>query len=70
MSNLDGAIFAAEYFGAECQANPGSTMSDYTYDMALRAGYDEWKDVPGPTKAALMKAFAKGRKAEKELQGR
>jgi hypothetical protein len=67
---LEAALRAAEYFGAECEANPGSTMSDYTYDMALRVGHKEWNDVPSATKRALTKAFLEGRKAERELTRR
>jgi hypothetical protein len=59
------AIDAAKYFGAECEANPGSNIAEYTYDMALRAGYEKWEELPMKHRATLTAAFAEGRTIER-----
>jgi len=64
------ALETARYFGAECQANPGTGFSEYASDIALRFGKGKkWSDLTSDEKAAAMAAFSQGRAEEKALQG-
>jgi hypothetical protein len=64
------ALETARYFGAECQANPGSSFSEYASDIALRFGKGkEWSDLTEEEKTAARAAFSQGREEEKALQG-
>lgn len=64
------ALAAARYFGAECQANPGTSFSDYASDIALRYGKKRrWSDLTAAEMAEVRTAFSEGRAEEKALQG-
>ena len=64
------ALAAARYFGAECQANPGTSFSDYASDIALRYGKGKkWSDLTKEEMAAARAAFSQGREEERALQG-
>ena len=68
--DFERGIKAAQYFGAECQANPGTSIKDYLKDMAFYSGdYDMiFKNLPKDQQNALIIAFNKGIEAEKVLQ--
>lgn len=61
------ALRSARYWGAEAEANPGSSFQYYATDIALKAGYKTWTDVPKPAKKALLGAFKVGRDEERQL---
>jgi hypothetical protein len=64
------ALETARYFGAECQANPGSSFSEYASDIALRFGKGKkWSDLTKEEMAAARAAFSQGREEERALQG-
>lgn len=58
---------AARYFGAECEANPGSSWSDYAEDCASYYGKSKWRDLTPDEKAEALAAFNAGRKDERRL---
>ncbi len=59
------------HFGAECEANPGSSFTeDYAYDCALRYGRKSYAECTTAEKSEILAAFAEGRREEKKLSGR
>jgi hypothetical protein len=58
----------AKYFGAECQANPGSTFSEYKDDIAVYYGFNFWDEMPKSIKDEAIQAFNEGKQQEKKLQ--
>jgi len=66
----ESGLFAAKQFGAEYQANPGSSRAEYLDASAHYFGQDKesFTDLTKEEKAACLQAFEKGIKAEKEFQ--
>lgn len=60
--------FAARSFGAEYQANPGSSRTDYLNDAAWYFGKEKISELNEEERKALYEEFAAGIKAEKEAQ--
>lgn len=58
------AWHVVRYFGAECQANPESTLEDYKLDIALRLGFDSWAAMPIETKSKALREFIAGKREE------
>jgi hypothetical protein len=62
---------AARYWGAECEANPGTSFSaDYALDCALKYGRASWAECTSAEKSEIRLAFREGREAERKLVGR
>lgn len=61
---------AARQFGAEYQANPGSSRMEYLDSAAcyFREGVDRVKDLDKEESAILFREFKEGMKAERECQ--
>jgi hypothetical protein len=58
---------SAYYWGAECQANPGTSfLEDYALDCALKYGRASWAECSNAEKVEILEAFAEGRKAERK----
>lgn len=68
--NYEAGIKAARYFGAEYQANPGSSLREYIESAAWYFGPDKetQSDLSSSEKTELQKAFQEGRQAERALQ--
>jgi hypothetical protein len=59
-------VFAARQFGAEFKANPGSSRMEYLNDAAWYFGEGKtYSTLTAEEKAALLKAFAEGERAER-----
>jgi hypothetical protein len=63
-------IFAARQFGAEHQANPGSSRREYLDSSAyyFRDGVESFSQLTDEEKEACRSAFQKGVAAERLLQ--
>ncbi len=62
---------AVRYFGAECQANPGTSFTeDYALDCALKYGRKSYAECTSAEKSEILAAFAEGRREERKLAGR
>ena len=68
--DFERGIKVAVSFGAECQANPGTSIKDYLEDMAFYSGDDDmvFNNLPKEQQNALIIEFNKGIKAEKKYQ--
>lgn len=68
--NFERGIKVAHGFGAECQANPGTSIKDYLEDLAFYCGDDDmlFDNLPKEQQNALIIEFNKGIKAEKQCQ--
>jgi hypothetical protein len=65
-------ISASRQFGAEYQANPGSSRREYLDGSAyyFREGVEAFSALTAEEKATCLKAFNEGVAAEKAIQGR
>lgn len=63
-------LIAAKQFGAEYQANPGSSRREYLDSSAYYFGEDKecFSDLSQEEKSALLKAFQEGINEEKSHQ--
>lgn len=68
--NKEKGAFAARQFGAEFQANPGSSRREYLDSAAyyFREGVESFSELTEEEKAICRKAFDDGVAAEKALQ--
>lgn len=68
--NFEKGKKVAYQFGAECQANAGTSIRDYLEDLAFYCGDDDmlFDNLPEEQRNALIIEFNKGIKAEKALQ--
>jgi acyl-CoA reductase-like NAD-dependent aldehyde dehydrogenase len=66
--DLEEAVAAARYFGAEYQANPGSSRSEYMESIAMKLGQERWFSLTPEQRRVCGNAFEEGRRAEKKLQ--
>lgn len=68
--SFERGVKVAYSFGAECQANPGTSIKDYLEDLAFYSGDDDmvFKNLPKEHQNALIIAFNKGIEAEKKCQ--
>jgi hypothetical protein len=55
----------ARYFGAECEANPGSGFFEYQEDIAIAYGKKRWGDLTPEQKREAYQAFLDGKRDEK-----
>lgn len=62
-------IFAAKQFGAEFEANPGSSRMEYLNDAAFYFGEGKtYSTLTQEERDALNKAFSEGIQAEKDAR--
>jgi len=68
--NHEMGIFAAKQFGAEFQANPGSSRKDYLDSSAyyFREDVESFSQLNDTEKAACLAAFNEGIDAERKFQ--
>ena len=63
------ALAAAKYFGAEYEANPGSSRMEYLGDCSHYFG-KPWNELSQEDKNEIIAAFERGRAEEKKLSGK
>lgn len=68
--SMEEALSAARYWGAEYQANPGSSRSEYMESIAMKLGKERWFDLPAEQRNPLTQAFNEGVRAEQKAQGK
>lgn len=61
-------LFAARQFGAEFQANPGSSRMEYLDSAAWYFGVESFAELSEEQKWQCKAAFDQGIKAERALQ--
>lgn len=65
---FDKGVRAARECGAEWQANPGESKSEYLNSAAFYFGKDSFRELSPDERAACRNAFDEGVKAERKCQ--